>query len=404
MFPGLRSPLAVAAALALLTGAAVAGDAARRTIDKSSVDEFLTRHWRRPIAPQGVPPFRFSPLEASLAPQSCGTCHPAQLSDWSTTLHAKSMGPGVKGQLADLWRTDAESARLCLTCHGPLAEQQPENRGIFDAALQGQGVVCAACHVRQHQRFGPPRRDQPTQVSSPTASLPHGGATRTPAFMASEFCSSCHQFEADGFPLNGKLLENTYEEWKVSPAAARGLQCQDCHMPDRRHLWRGIHDLEMVRSAVFVDVATDRPRYRTRDEVAARITITAPGVGHHFPTYVTPRVVVRAALVDGAGREIPASAAERVIAREVSLDLSRELFDTRIAAGGRFVFDYRRRVERAGLSLRVRVTVYPDHFYTRFFESLLGSGASRGTTEVKQALDATRRSTFELYRRDLPLT
>lgn len=339
-----------------------------------------------------------------MTPQSCGTCHPAQLSDWKTALHARSMGPGVTGQLVELWRTDPESARLCLTCHAPLAEQQPENRAIFDAALQGQGVACAACHVRRHQRFGPPRREQPPQASLPTASLPHDGATRTPAFTTSEFCSSCHQFEADGFALNGKLLENTYEEWKASPAAARGVQCQGCHMPDRRHLWRGIHDLQMVRSGVVIDVATDRPRYQPRDEVAARITITAPGVGHHFPTYVTPRVVVRAALVDAAGREAPASAEERVIAREVNLDLSRELFDTRIPAGGRFVFDYRRHLARAGLSLRVRVTVYPDHFYTRFFESLLGTGAGRGTAEIQKALNATRRSTFELYRHDLPLT
>jgi hypothetical protein len=175
-------------------------------------------------------------------------------------------------------------------------------------------------------------------------------------------------------------------------------------MPDRRHLWRGIHDPAMVRSGVVIDVTTDRPRYKARDEITARITITATGVGHHFPTYVTPRVVVRVALVDAAGREVPASAEERVIAREVSLDLSRELFDTRIPAGGRFVFEYRRPLERAGLSLSVRITVYPDHFYTRFFESLLGSGAGQGTAEVRKALDATRRSTFELYRRDLPLT
>ncbi len=373
-------------------------------IDRSSVHEFLTRHWRRPIPPQGTPPSRFSPLEASLAPQSCGSCHPAQLSDWRTTLHAKSMGPGVTGQLTELWQTEPESARLCLTCHAPLAEQQPENRRVFDAALQGQGVVCAACHVRGHQRFGPPRRDVLAQAVPSPAGLPHGGATRAPAFMASEFCSCCHQFEADGFALNGKLLENTYEEWKASPAAARGVQCQDCHMPDRRHRWPGIHDPEMVRSGVVVDVATDRPRYAARDEVAARITITAPGVGHHFPTYVTPRVVVRAALVDVAGREAPASAEERVIAREVSPDLSRELFDTRIPPGGRFVFDYRRRLERTGLSLRVRVTVYPDHFYTRFFEALLKAGAGRGTAEIQQALNAARRSPFELYRRDLPLT
>lgn len=175
-------------------------------------------------------------------------------------------------------------------------------------------------------------------------------------------------------------------------------------MPDRRHVWRGIHDPEMVRSGVATNVATGRPRYKPGDEVTARITITAAGVGHHFPTYVTPRVVVRAALIENSGREATGSAEERIIAREVSLDLSRELFDTRIPGVGSFVLDYRRRVERAGVSLRVRVTLHPDHFYTQFFESLLRSGAGWGTAEVQKALEATRRSTFELYRRDMPLT
>jgi hypothetical protein len=397
------SRLTVAAALVLLTGVAIACAGAPSAVNGIPAREFLVRHWRRPIAPQGVPPGSFSALEASLAPQSCGTCHPTELSDWTTSLHAKSMGPGVTGQLAHLWRTDAETAGLCLTCHAPLAEQQPNNRAIFDATLHRQGIACAACHVREHQRFGPPRR-QLAQPSQPIASAPHGGVTRTPAFLASDFCSSCHQFDADGFALNGKLLENVYEEWKASPAAARGVQCQDCHMPDRRHVWRGIHDPAMTRSGVVVDVAIDRARDEPLDEVAARITISNTGVGHHFPTYVTPRVVVRAALVDAAGREVPASAEERVIARDVSLDLSRELSDTRIPAGGRLVFDYRRRAERAGVSLRVRVTVYPDHFYTRLFESLLGAGAGEATTEIQEALETTRRSAFDLYRADLPVT
>ena len=69
MFSALRFPLA--AALVLLAGVAMAGDAERVAPDGSSVHDFLRRHWRRPIAAQGTPPARFSPLEASLAPQSC---------------------------------------------------------------------------------------------------------------------------------------------------------------------------------------------------------------------------------------------------------------------------------------------------------------------------------------------
>ena len=135
MFPGPQSALVVAGIIEFLAGVAGAGDVARGSNDRTSVREFLDRYWRRPIAPQGTPPPGFSALEASLAPESCGTCHPAQHADWRTTLHARSMGPGVTGQLTDLRSGDPESARLCLACHAPLAEQQPERRSIFDARL-----------------------------------------------------------------------------------------------------------------------------------------------------------------------------------------------------------------------------------------------------------------------------
>ena len=313
------------------------------------------------------------------------------------------MGPGVIGQLRELWNREPESARLCLTCHAPLAEQQPERQKIFDATLMSEGIVCAACHVREHRRFGPPRREPSTPASSADAKIPHGGATRTSAFLTSEFCVSCHQFDADGLALNGKPLENTYEEWRASPAAAGGLQCQDCHMPDRRHLWRGIHDPEMVRSGVTITLATDRPRYRPDDEVRARLAIGNTGVGHQFPTYVTPRVVVRMALVDMHGQELRGSAEEHSIGREVSVDLMRERSDTRISPGGRFTIEYRRRLERTtGVRLRAVVRVEPDHFYTRFFESLV-NGTGEGSREIAAALDASRRSAYELYRRDIPL-
>jgi nitrate/TMAO reductase-like tetraheme cytochrome c subunit len=374
--------------------------------------QFIDRHWRRPIALQGASPRRFSPIERSLASASCGTCHPAQYADWRTTLHSRSMGPGVAGQLAGMFTDDPQSARACLDCHAPLAEQSPKagqkkTMGLnpaFDASLQAEGLVCAGCHVRGHERFGPPRRDGVTAKSAPRTSLPHNGVTRTPAFLRSEFCGSCHQFTPDGFALNGKLLENTLTEWRASPAARQGLQCQDCHMPDRRHLWRGIHDPEMVKSGVEISLLTDRPRYRPGDEFRATLTVTSRRVGHYFPTYVTPRVVVRAELLDAQGQPVPGGREERAIGREVSLDLSREISDTRLPPGGRSTLPYRRQLDRLGLTLRVVVTVYPDHFYIGFFESLLANGPGAGTAQIREALEAARRSQFVIFKQDVPLT
>src|SRR5438128_10782874 len=101
----LRYPAVLIAVLAAL-GAVNAPGA-------ETIQEFLGRHWRRPLAPQGPPPARFSPLEASLAPEACGTCHSVQLADWKTSLHAASMAPGVAGQLVEMLESDPESALSC---------------------------------------------------------------------------------------------------------------------------------------------------------------------------------------------------------------------------------------------------------------------------------------------------
>jgi len=323
------------------------------------------------------------------------------------------MGPGVKGQLVDMVDHDPASALHCYTCHAPLTEQQEkeeDGRGgytlnqAFDARLQARGLTCAACHVREHQRFGPPRRDGSLAGELPREKLPHNGVTRTPAFLRAEFCKDCHQFPPDGYALNGKLLENTYNEWKEGPFGQAGVHCQECHMPDRRHLWRGIHDPEMARSGVTISLVTDRERYRPGERVTATLTITNSKVGHYFPTYVTPRVVARVELRDIRGRPVSGSREERAIGREVSLDLSRELADTRLAPGASFVFRYQRPLTAPGLRLRVVVTVYPDYFYTRFFQSLLAQGNGKGAAQLREALAATRRAPFVLYEKELSLT
>ncbi|HEV8439090.1 MAG TPA: multiheme c-type cytochrome [Methylomirabilota bacterium] len=410
-----RMPWLLAVATVLSCGSVaspVNGEAPRLSRLARAEREFLEQHWRAPIPPQGQSPERFPAVERSLAPADCATCHPTQFADWKTSLHAKSMGPGIAGQLIEMSRSDPVSARSCLKCHAPLAEQAVETRGpdgfvanpAFDLSLRQQGIVCAGCHVRRHQRFGPPRRDGTAPSAQQRKILPHNGFTASSAFLRSEFCAGCHQFGPDGFALNGKPLENTYEEWRVSPAARRGQQCQDCHMPGRRHLWRGIHDRAMVKSGIRINVVTERVRYRPGQRLRATLTIANTGVGHYFPTYVTPRVVVRAELVDAAGRRVPQSVEERAIGREVLLDLSREIADTRIAPGGRFALKYERPLDGGGLSLRATVTVLPDHFYTGFFEALLASGAGEGAVQLQEALEASRRSSFVIFSRVIPLT
>src|SRR2546428_9287367 len=113
----LRYPAVLIAVIAALVAVHAPG--------AETIQEFRGRPWRRPLVPQGPPPARFSQLEASLQPEACGTCHPAQFADWTTSLHARSMGPGVAGQLVEMLDSDPALALGCLTCHAPLAEQAP---------------------------------------------------------------------------------------------------------------------------------------------------------------------------------------------------------------------------------------------------------------------------------------
>ncbi|MBI4755737.1 MAG: hypothetical protein HY778_10055 [Betaproteobacteria bacterium] len=418
---------------------------------------FLARHWARPLPPQGAAPPHFSPLEADLEPAACGTCHVEQYRDWQGSLHAAAMGPGLLGQLVDMAPEARDEHQDCIRCHAPLAEQADSLAQAIAAVggrkktggLHQRGLVCAACHVRGREHFGPPRRagteppssgvpaprsaDRPAPppagpLAAPSAerqtppadklpaqtstgrpippvderpALPHGGWSAAPAFEDSRFCAACHQFDPDGYALNGKLLENTYEEWKASPQAAAGQSCQSCHMPGRRHLWRGVHDAQTMRAAVTVEVTAPALEQGT---VHAALVVRNTGTGHHFPTYVTPRVVAEIFQEDARGRAIPDTRAEHVIQRQVSPDLSREIADTRLAPGAQAVLDYRRARSPGAVRLAYRLRVEPDHFYTGLYESLLTAGAGRGAAMIREALTRSRAShfTFLEERRALP--
>lgn len=369
------------------------------------VAEFLNKHWRRPLATQGAAPPHFAPQEASLDPASCGTCHVKQFQDWRSTRHAKAMGPGVLGQLVTMEAGARDEHQACIRCHAPLAEQadslamaiskSPTRKG---GGLHEHGLVCAACHVRGHQRFGPARRDG--SVPKPEDKLPHDGWLANAAFADSRFCASCHQFAADDFALNGKLLENTYEEWKASRYADEGKHCQSCHMPDRRHLWRGIHDPEMVRSGVTINALPPRVEAGT---VRAALTLRNTGTGHYFPTYVTPKVVFEIFQEDNAGRAVAGTRREQVIGRQVALDLSREIADTRLAAGAEAALDYAAPRHRRASNLVYRVSVEPDAFYTELYRSLIANGAGKGEAMIRQALADSLASRFILFEERRPL-
>jgi len=386
-------------ASALLPGVGASSQPAPR-------EAFLRWFWDRPLADQGRLDSVAGASGDTLAPTTCGSCHKDQFDDWAGSRHAQAMGAGVLGQLLG---QPSDWAQECLNCHAPLQEQaaslqietaEPghprpnEGHGEASDALHEQGVICAACHVRRGLWYGPPRRaDQPPPDAN--AVLPHDGWIAMPAFEDPRFCAACHQFPDDGYALNGKLLENTYEEWKASPQAQAGLTCQGCHMPDRRHLWRGIHDPETVRSGVSIRV--DRSSLKA-DRLEVRLLLSNTGTGHLFPTYVTPEVTLEIYQEDAEGSRIPGTSRQAVIARDVSLDLTVEYSDTRLAPGETFSLGYQLRPAPRASGLVARVRVEPDAFYSRFFQALLDDELdAEARLLIGQALRETSDSGFVLF-------
>jgi len=362
----------------------------------SHADPLPADYWHLPLAPQGAAPPSWPEQERSLKPEDCGLCHADKLEEWRTSLHAKAFSPGLVGQLLSL---DAEEAQSCMNCHAPLAEQaaafeaaKARGKGHLPAeqGLAAKGNSCGGCHVRGNRRFGPPRKD--TGAAGPgLAGHPHGGVTRSPDFEQSEFCAACHQFPQDQ-AINGKPLENTVAEWRASPAAAEGKTCQSCHMPDRRHLWRGIHDPEMVRSGLKADFIGETGK--------ARFRLTSAGVGHAFPTYVTPKVIMKGVGLDTSGRPVAGTMREHVIQRRVEFVNGEwiERFDTRLSPGESAVLDL---PWPAGGRVRFWLEVHPDDFYDHdVYDALLrdlpkGGPAARLIAEADKHAGRARFRLFE---------
>jgi len=264
-----------------------------------------------------------------------------------------------------------EEAAACLNCHAPLAEQglpdQPDWLGLLErrsqdrqrAELPHAGVSCAACHVRGNARFGPPRRGE--TATGWIDGGAHGGFTALPAFETSEFCAACHQFP-QSMAINGKPLENTLAEWRASRFARQGVTCQGCHMPERRHGFKGIHDPATVTSGLAFNLVV-APR-------AATLTLTSTGIGHYFPTYVTPAVEVVAEALGGEGTVVRQW--RWTIQRRVSADSGRweEIEDTRIAPGEARPF-VAAPLPPGATAVRWTVTVEPDAFYKGVYRGLL---------------------------------
>ncbi len=359
--------------------------------------------WRLPLAVQGEPPAHLPPAARSASAERCARCHARQYRDWSTSLHARGYGPGFAGQMIE---PGTVSAPFCQSCHAPLGEQQiaTGSRSVAAEDLRAEAVNCAACHLREWVRHGPPGRGG-GPGGTDAARLPIGDypLRRLAMFERSDFCLPCHQHRIDtpGALVQGKPLLDTYREWLQGPYFTRGVQCQNCHMPDREHTWRGAHDPRSVRQALRIDLTARRRGER----VEAELVIENEGCGHAFPTTPTPAAFVRLVLLDESRRPLADTEVRFEIRRGLAFRGGRwqELFDHRIAPGAQARVQIRRAVP-AARAARATIEMRPDYLYEGFYEQRLARTTDPEARRLfGSALEAARRSPFVLFDRTIAI-
>lgn len=260
----------------------------------------------------------------------CQLCHAEIYSQWDGSMHSNAELDPYYRALSRMAseETDGLTDTYCARCHTPIGvvsgEVPPVNgSGLSDIAKKG--VQCDFCHTvtgsdgTANAKFtltpDGTKRGPFADSSSPTH-----GTEYSELHTKAEFCGMCHDVN---HPTNGLPLEATYTEWKNGPYAARGIQCQDCHMTpgiteyqanpgkasgigkDREHIWThfGVGGnafiTEYMGSKTHRDMAVERLQraaevkivpqtpIRKGDEFMFDVKIRNVGAGHYIPTGLT---------------------------------------------------------------------------------------------------------------------
>lgn len=183
-------------------------------------------------------------------PTVCASCHPVQYAGWKGSMHANSFADPIFQKVWDQAEkaTDGQLMNECGGCHTPIGTvtgnvKHDKKSSKFTAGpLAEQGVSCDVCHTITKSNALQTKNLEYGNASFKIEPTGPGGKKRGPLKDAvspyhnteyselhtkSEFCANCHQIfnSLSGFPV-----ERTYDEWKYSPYARAGIQCQDCHM------------------------------------------------------------------------------------------------------------------------------------------------------------------------------
>jgi hypothetical protein len=189
----------------------------------------------------------------------CGECHPKQYKQWSVSQHAYAqMSPIFNAMQATVLKfTAGTNGDFCIRCHTPVGMNLNEDvfmSNIDRHPTSREGVTCIVCH-RLNQTYGKVSGRLAIETGPVTSAIYgplgepaeldnaiekgglvvdndkagrkiHGEVKGLFQLNKSGFCATCHDVNL----VNGFRLEEAFSEFKNSPANAKGVTCQDCHM------------------------------------------------------------------------------------------------------------------------------------------------------------------------------
>lgn len=255
---------------------------------------------------------------------TCKGCHPRTVEQHLLSHHESSFtNPVFQAQYFEevLPRASrdpglAEEAQACTACHAPVAFalQQAYIHGAEEIDPSMSGVTCDVCHTIAGYRGDEPRNGNFISAPGPSKRGPFARETNwhhvySELHTKSELCAICHE----AVNHHGLEVKATFTEWKKSPFAAKGVQCQDCHMtrdgfltagqpqyesgaaadmPGRApvrdrlytHRFPGAHSKSQVEGAITLALNTIPAAPAPGERAVVRVTVDNSRTGHKMPT------------------------------------------------------------------------------------------------------------------------
>ena len=191
---------------------------------------------------------------------TCGTCHPKQYEEWAVSQHSYAQLSPVYMAINNFlnFSTSSSMGDFCLRCHNQVGANLGESPFISNLErhpTSREGITCVVCHritkgynkvsgrlalaegslldpvygPRGNEEMERVLKDDKYRVVTEEEELGrkiHTEAKKFAPISTPTFCGSCH----DVTLFNGFRLEEAFSEYRLSPAADRGVTCQDCHM------------------------------------------------------------------------------------------------------------------------------------------------------------------------------